>query len=88
MTAGLALGRIQTAWAGAMGPAIAAAAAPVAFEGGRLRVAAKNSAWANELQLMSIMVIRKLNEALPGVKVTEMSVGVSRFVRAPGPDGD
>ena len=88
LSAGLALGRIQNAWAEALGPAIAAAAAPVAFDRGKLRIAAKNSAWANELQLMGEMLKQKLNAALPRDRVTEISVYVTRFSQVPKPGGD
>ena len=87
LASGLALGRLQNAWARALGPAIAAASAPVAFERGRLRVAAKNSAWANELQLMSEMVRQRLNEVIEGERVTEISVFVTKFKQVPG-DGE
>ena len=88
LASGLALGRIQNAWAAALGPAIAAAAAPVAFEKGKLRIAAKNSAWANELQLMGEMLKQRLNEALGAGKVTEISVYVTRFTQVPKPGED
>jgi len=83
LAAGMALGRLQNVWAEALGPAIAEAAAPVAFDHGKVRIAAKNSAWANELQLMAVMLVQKLNEALPRDRVTGISVYVTKFKRAP-----
>ena len=72
MQTGLELGRITGAWAGAAGDLAAAASQPVRFEKGRLRVAVRNSAWANELQLRSVEIVERLNGMIGESRVREL----------------
>jgi len=62
----------QRAWPGAVGPTIAAQALPTAERGGVLTITCSASVWAQELDLMSVHIIERLNEALG-------SGGVSRL---------
>jgi hypothetical protein len=77
MQAGLELGRITAAWPCAAGELASAASQPVRFEKGRLRVAVRNSAWANELQLCSVEIIERLNGMIGESRVRELSFYVA-----------
>jgi predicted nucleic acid-binding Zn ribbon protein len=79
IAAGLDYGRICNAWPEAAGPAMASAACPQKFEDGHLRISAKNSVWANEIQMRSETIKARLNQALGSPKVAEISVTVARF---------
>jgi predicted nucleic acid-binding Zn ribbon protein len=59
-----ALARVQGAWEQAAGPAVAAAARPTAEREGVLTVSCEASVWAQELELMSEVLIARLNELL------------------------
>ena len=62
-----ALAGVQEAWAVAAGPAIAAAARPVAERDGVLEVVCEAAVWAAELELLGEQVVAALNERLgPG----------------------
>ena len=54
------LGRVQTVWARATGPAIAAIAAPVGEREGVLTVRCESSVWAHELEMLSRELIDSL----------------------------
>lgn len=58
------LARVQRAWEQAAGPAVAAAAQPTAEREGVLTVVCEASVWAQELELMSSVLIERLNELL------------------------
>ena len=47
-----ALARVQSAWSGAAGPAVAAVAAPVSEREGVVTVACESAVWAQELELL------------------------------------
>jgi predicted nucleic acid-binding Zn ribbon protein len=79
VAAGLEYGRVCNAWTEAAGPAMAGAVFPVRFEDGRLRVAAKNSVWANEAQMRVETVKNRMNEILGRAAVSEISVTVARY---------
>ncbi len=76
LTAALApstpLARVQEAWPQATGPAIAAAARPVAEHDGVLTVACEAAVWAAELELLAGEVIPRLNELLGADTVREL----------------
>ena len=76
LTASLApstpLARVQEAWPQAAGPAIAAAARPVAERDGVLTVACEAAVWAAELELLAGEVIPRLNAALGAETVREL----------------
>jgi predicted nucleic acid-binding Zn ribbon protein len=66
------LARVQEIWREATGPAIAAAATPVAERDGVLTVRCTASVWAHELDLMAADLIDRLNAALGGECVREL----------------
>jgi predicted nucleic acid-binding Zn ribbon protein len=58
------LAAVQRAWPEAAGAAIAREATPVAERGGVVTVACSASVWAQELDLMSPLLIERLNAAI------------------------
>jgi len=58
------LGRVQTVWERATGPAIAAAATPVAEREGVLTVRCESSVWSHELEMLSSELVESLNSEL------------------------
>jgi hypothetical protein len=65
--------RLAAVWADAVGPEVAGNAKPVQLRNGRLVVTTSSSPWAQTLQLMSEMVIARVNERL-GERVVERVV--------------
>ena len=59
------LAEIQRAWPEVVGPSIAAQARPTAERGGVVTVSCSASVWAQELDLMSVAILERLNEAFP-----------------------
>jgi predicted nucleic acid-binding Zn ribbon protein len=66
------LARVHKIWELAVGPAIAAAAQPSAEHDGVLTVTCAAAVWAQELDLMSVDLIPRLNTALDGEVVHEL----------------
>jgi predicted nucleic acid-binding Zn ribbon protein len=71
LTPGLApateLARVQQVWPEAAGPAIAAAARPVAEREGVLEVLCEAAVWAAELELLAAEIVARINARLgPG----------------------
>ena len=61
------------AWPGVVGPAVAAAARPVAvMADGTLIVAVRSSAWMNELSLMERDLLEALNRANPSAPLSKI----------------
>jgi predicted nucleic acid-binding Zn ribbon protein len=58
------LARVQEIWPAAAGSAIAAAARPVSERSGTLTVSCEAAVWAQELELMSVDLIARVNAAL------------------------
>jgi predicted nucleic acid-binding Zn ribbon protein len=58
------LARVQERWSSAVGPALAARAAPSAERDGVLTVLCDGSVWAQELDLMAPQILASVNEAL------------------------
>jgi predicted nucleic acid-binding Zn ribbon protein len=58
------LARVQACWETAVGPAIAAAAAPIAERDGVLTVRCEAAVWSQELELMAADLLIHLNAAL------------------------
>ncbi len=58
------LARVQACWEQTVGPAIAAAAAPVAERDGVLTVRCEAAVWSQELELMAAELLGRLNAAL------------------------
>jgi predicted nucleic acid-binding Zn ribbon protein len=66
------LARVQEIWDRAAGPAIAASARPTAERGGVLTVTCTAAVWAQELDLMAVELIEKLNAALAEDAIREL----------------
>jgi predicted nucleic acid-binding Zn ribbon protein len=66
------LAAVQRAWPEAVGDLIAAEARPAAERGGVVTVTCSSSVWAHELDLMSPVLIERLNETLEGPVVTRL----------------
>lgn len=62
-TGDVGLARLQRAWPGAVGPAIAGAGRPVAFVDGTLHVACEDATWAHELQMLQATILERLRAA-------------------------
>jgi predicted nucleic acid-binding Zn ribbon protein len=59
------LAAVQSAWAGAVGEAIAREAAPVSEREGVVTVACRSATWANELELLGSRILAQVREQLP-----------------------
>jgi predicted nucleic acid-binding Zn ribbon protein len=66
------LAAIQRVWAEAVGELIAAEARPAAERAGVVTVTCSSSVWAHELDLMSPVLIERLNAALAVPVVTRL----------------
>jgi predicted nucleic acid-binding Zn ribbon protein len=66
------LAEVQRAWPGVVGPSIAAQAQPTAERGGVVTVSCSASVWAQELDLMSVAILERLNEALPSGAISRL----------------
>jgi predicted nucleic acid-binding Zn ribbon protein len=66
------LARVQEVWERAVGPALAAAAAPTAEREGVLTVTCTASVWAQELDLMACQLLPRLNSALGSESIREL----------------
>ncbi|MFI5009100.1 MAG: DciA family protein [Solirubrobacterales bacterium] len=66
------LARVQGAWAQAAGPAVAEAARPTAERSGVLTVTCTAAVWAQELSLMAVDVLARLNAVLGEELVREL----------------
>jgi predicted nucleic acid-binding Zn ribbon protein len=71
------LARVQRAWEGVVGPAVAGACRPTGERDGVLTVSCAESVWAQELQLMGEGVVERLNATLgaPLLKRLKSRVG-------------
>jgi predicted nucleic acid-binding Zn ribbon protein len=58
------LAEVQRAWAGVVGPAIAAEARPLSERAGVLTVSCSAAVWAHELDLMGPGIVGRLNPSL------------------------
>lgn len=66
------LADVQRLWPQVVGPVIAGQAQPTAERGGVVTINCSASVWAQELDLMSVQIIERLNDALG-------SAGISRL---------
>jgi predicted nucleic acid-binding Zn ribbon protein len=66
------LARVQEVWKRATGPAIAAAATPTAEREGVLTVRCAAAVWAQELDLMALDLLPRLNAALGDELIREL----------------
>jgi len=58
------LADVQAAWPAAVGAAIAQEARPVGERGGVVEVACRSAVWAQELDLMALDLVARINAAL------------------------
>ena len=58
------LAEVQAAWPGAVGAMVAQEARPVSERAGTLTVACAAAVWAQELELMSVTIVERLNSAI------------------------
>ena len=58
------LAAVQAVWAQAAGDVVAAQAMPTGEAGGVLTVTCSSAVWAQELELMSVDLIERINDAL------------------------
>jgi predicted nucleic acid-binding Zn ribbon protein len=59
------LAAVQSAWAGAVGEAVAREATPVAERDGVVTVACRSATWAQELDLLGARILEQVREGLP-----------------------
>jgi predicted nucleic acid-binding Zn ribbon protein len=74
------LADVQRVWRDAVGPAIAREAAPTGERGGVVTISCSASVWAQELDLMSVAIVERLNGALRTGRVSRL-----RCVTLPSP---
>ena len=58
------LAQVQARWPETVGAAMAAEAEPISERGGLLTVACRSAVWAQELELLSVDLVGRLNELL------------------------
>ena len=66
------LAAVQRAWPAAVGDVIAAEAVATAERGGVVTIACSAAVWAQELDLMSVAILERLNEALPSGVISRL----------------
>jgi predicted nucleic acid-binding Zn ribbon protein len=59
------LAAVQSAWAGAVGEAIAREATPVSERDGVVTVACRSATWAQELDLLGARILERVRQNLP-----------------------
>ncbi|MSX02211.1 MAG: DUF721 domain-containing protein [Actinobacteria bacterium] len=72
LTPATTLAQIQLHWASAVGDAVAAQASPTGEAGGVLTVTCSSAVWAQEIDLMSVTLIKSLNGALGEPRVSSL----------------
>jgi predicted nucleic acid-binding Zn ribbon protein len=73
---------VQSAWAGAVGEAIAREATPVSERDGVVTVACRSATWAQELDLLGARILEQVRQNLP----SGASVEGLRFTASGEPD--
>lgn len=66
------LADVQRLWPQVVGPAIAAQALPTAERGGVVTISCSASVWAQELDLMSVQIIERLNAAVGSARISRL----------------
>ncbi len=66
------LGEVQRVWRAAVGDVIAAEATPSAERAGVITVSCSASVWAQELDLMSLDIVARVNEMLGAERVIKL----------------
>ena len=73
-----ALAEIQRIWPEAVGTVIAAEAVPTAERGGILTVSCSAAVWAQELDLMSVDILERLNGLIRAARVHRLRCVTAR----------
>jgi len=73
------LASVQSAWAEAVGPAIAAEAEPVSERDGVVTIACRTATWAQELDLMQDRIVTLLNGSIDAVERGSATPSVRRL---------
>ncbi len=63
------LGAVQRVWEDVAGPAVAAEATPTGETSGILTITCSSAVWAQELDLMSVTLLERLNGALGAERI-------------------
>jgi len=79
VAAGLELGRMILVWRKSVSEKMARAASPGSFENGQLKIIARNSIYANEIQARSEEIRKKMNTCFENEKITGISVIVGKL---------
>ena len=66
------LGEVQRVWRSVVGPAIAKEAQPTAERGGVVTVSCSASVWAQELDLMAVDILARLNQSLHSGQISRL----------------
>jgi predicted nucleic acid-binding Zn ribbon protein len=66
------LAKVQGCWADVVGEALAGECTPVSERGGAVTVACRSSVWAQELSMMALELLERLNAALGTTAVGEL----------------
>jgi predicted nucleic acid-binding Zn ribbon protein len=66
------LAEVQRVWPEVVGPSISAQAQPTTERGGVVTISCSASVWAQELDLMSVAIIERLNGALRSGAITRL----------------
>lgn len=84
---GTLLADVQIAWPGLVGDAVAARATPVAERDGRLTIACESGPWAQELEMMSEMLLTRIAGAVGEARVATLrfTADLSRHRQPPRP---
>ena len=68
------LASVQRVWPGVVGDVIAAEAQPTAERGGVVTISCRSAVWAQELDLMALDLVDRLNAELGGEAVRQLRV--------------
>src|ERR1700744_3825518 len=66
------LGDVQRVWSECVGPPMAGDAQPTAERGGVLTISCSASVWAQELDLMSVAILERLNATLTSGAISRL----------------
>ena len=66
------LARVQAVWDEVAGPAMRGEAEPVSEHGGTVTFECRSAVWAQELDLLSLELLERLNDALGGASLKRL----------------
>lgn len=70
---------IASAWSAIVGADVAANSAPIALARGALTIATRSSAWSQQLQFLSVSIVRGIAERVPAANVTNLHFRAGAF---------